>query len=285
MTGKPLSRFVTVGPHRLHYVEFPGAADSHNRPPVVLIPGLFSSHRQWARLVPFLNPPFRVLAFDYLGVGRSDKPADFSYTAASQAEVLYQAFQELEIERAHLIGASYGGGIALTLAGEHPEKVVTVTAIEGVFYWWGLMRVYHVLRLALATPLIGPLIFRLFIPLLIVVAWVRGLLILRHSPGEELRALKDCYLEPHAERRAWVNLLRTVGEDLRPNVGRVRDPILYLVGQMSHVRPFLTPALDFLRQAQPSARILFIPRGMHDLNVQLPEAIAPKILAFWQECR
>jgi len=270
------SRFVAAGPHRLHYHEYQSALTNPALPPVILISGLQASHRQWLRLAPLLSPPFRVLAFDYLGVGQSDKPEGFAYTARAQAEVIATALRALNIPRAHLVGASYGGGIVLALAGLYPELAATVTAIEGVFYWPGPMKWYGLMHHVYRAPRLGPFVFKAFYPSVKFYSLIRA-----RFNWAEFQMVSACYTEPYASRTAWANLMLTAGEDLRFVLPRIQAPILYLSGGQSWLKPFLRPMLRYLRRQQPTARLLTIPTGAHSLNVERPRQVAEAVLNFW----
>src|SRR5688572_24899575 len=56
-------RFALVDGQNVHYVE------AGEGPPVVLIPGAFSTYRVWNRVLPALARRHRVIAIDYLGAG------------------------------------------------------------------------------------------------------------------------------------------------------------------------------------------------------------------------
>ena len=76
---------------------------------------------------------FRVIAPDLLGYGYSGKPRNLDYTIARQAEMVVSFMQRLGIDRAVLVGSSYGGAIAATIALDHPdlvEKLVLVGAVN-----------------------------------------------------------------------------------------------------------------------------------------------------------
>lgn len=94
--------------------------------PVLLIhgsgPGV-SAWANWRLTIPALSPQRRVIAPDMVGFGFSDRPAGIRYgmdTWVAQAIGLLDA---LKIERADLIGNSFGGALALALAIRHPTRV------------------------------------------------------------------------------------------------------------------------------------------------------------------
>jgi len=109
--------YAIVNGIRLHY-DVAGEG-----PPVLLISGLGSPAIGWALQVKALTAHFRVVTFDNRGVGESDLPADPVYTTAQLADDAATLLRQLEIDRAHVLGASMGGTIAQELALRHPRLV------------------------------------------------------------------------------------------------------------------------------------------------------------------
>ena len=99
------------------------AYESHGRgETLLLIAGLGRDRRMWDAQVGPLAERLRVVAFDNRGVGRSDAPAG-PYTAAQMAADAAGLLDVLEVERAHVAGASLGGLIAQELALSRPQRV------------------------------------------------------------------------------------------------------------------------------------------------------------------
>jgi pimeloyl-ACP methyl ester carboxylesterase len=90
---------------------------------VLLINGLGAPSVGWALQVMALAPHFRVITFDNRGVGESDLPADPVYTTAQLADDAAALLRQLQIDRAHVVGASMGGTIAQEMALRHPRLV------------------------------------------------------------------------------------------------------------------------------------------------------------------
>ena len=107
---------VRVGDVELFY-EDAGAGE-----PLVLIMGFGGDHTAWAFQVPAFAERYRVISFDNRGAGRSDCP-DVPYTTRQMAEDTVGLLDALEIDRAHVVGASMGGMIAQELALNHPRRV------------------------------------------------------------------------------------------------------------------------------------------------------------------
>ncbi|MGD9528005.1 alpha/beta fold hydrolase [Pseudonocardia sp.] len=106
---------------RTNYLES-GTGDDH----VVLVhgsgPGV-TSYANWRLVLPELGKDFHCVAPDMVGFGYSDRPVDVAYSLDTWADQTLGVMDALGIERAHLIGNSFGGGIALRLATQHPDRV------------------------------------------------------------------------------------------------------------------------------------------------------------------
>jgi len=114
------SRSVQVAGHRVHYmVEGPAGG-----PVVVLVHGLGGHAEDWRNLAPYLaQAGFRVYMPDLPGYGRSEQPADFSYSVPDEAEAVVGFFDALGLKQVDLGGWSMGGAIVQHLAFRHPERV------------------------------------------------------------------------------------------------------------------------------------------------------------------
>jgi pimeloyl-ACP methyl ester carboxylesterase len=82
---------------------------------VVLIHGITSSSLSWVRVAPALADRFRVLAVDQKGHGDSSRP-DAGYRLADQAGEVARVCEALGLSETVMIGHSWGGAVALTLA-------------------------------------------------------------------------------------------------------------------------------------------------------------------------
>ena len=114
------SRSVTVAGHRIHY----NAEGPAGGMVVVLVHGLGGRAEDWRDLAPYLaKAGFRVYMPDLPGYGRSEKPADFSYSVPDEAEAVVGFLDALGLKQVDLGGWSMGGAIVQHLAFKHPERV------------------------------------------------------------------------------------------------------------------------------------------------------------------
>jgi pimeloyl-ACP methyl ester carboxylesterase len=109
--------YAIVNKIRVHY-EVSGKGD-----PVLLINGLSAPAVNWALQAKALAPHFTVIVFDNRGVGETDLPGDPVYSTGQLADDAAALLEHLEIPRAHVVGASMGGTIAMELALREPRLV------------------------------------------------------------------------------------------------------------------------------------------------------------------
>ena len=123
------SHFVEVDGATIHYQRF---GDISN-PTLLLIHGYTASTYVWNTVAPMLAAQkFHVVALDLIGFGYSDKPAWFDYTIASQARIVERLMNRLGIGKATIIGSSYGGAVAATLALDYAERVEKLVLVGAV---------------------------------------------------------------------------------------------------------------------------------------------------------
>ena len=105
---------------------------------LVFLHGLGSYVSFWRfQLDAFAAQGYRVIAFDELGYGKSDKPAMFPYTMEAMAEVVDEVMGLMNVEQATLIGHSMGGQVAMTTALRFPARVerLVLTSPAGFEYF------------------------------------------------------------------------------------------------------------------------------------------------------
>ncbi len=120
--------------------------------PVMLIHGSGPGVTAWANwrlTMPALATNFRVLAPDMVGFGYTERPAGVQYNMENWVSHILGFMDALGIEKAHVVGNSFGGGLALALAIRAPQRVdrlvlmgsagIAFPLTEGLDRVWG----YH----------------------------------------------------------------------------------------------------------------------------------------------
>jgi pimeloyl-ACP methyl ester carboxylesterase len=178
-------------------------------PVVVLVHGITSTSATWANVIPYLAEHCTVIAPDLLGHGESAKPRG-DYSLGAYASGIRDLLVALGHDRATFVGHSLGGGVAMQLAYQFPERCERLVLVDS----GGLGReVSGLLRVA---SLPGS---ELVLPLLVngrVVGAGRGVgrllgrlgLRLRTDVGEVLRG--HASLSDGQARAAFIHTLRTI---------------------------------------------------------------------------
>ena len=123
------SHFTHVDGASVHFQEFGDPA----KPTIILIHGYTASTYVWKTTAPLLaSNDFHVIAIDLLGFGYSEKPGWFDYSIESQARMVSRFMNRVGIGRATVIGSSYGGAVAATLALDYPERVEKLVLVDAV---------------------------------------------------------------------------------------------------------------------------------------------------------
>jgi haloalkane dehalogenase len=126
----PDERFAGLSgfPFAPHYLEQDGLRmhylDQGEGDPVLCLHGEPTWSFLYRKLIPGLTTAARVVAPDYFGFGRSDKPADVEwYTFDRHCASIRRLVEELDLRRVTVVVQDWGGPIGLRLAVEQPERV------------------------------------------------------------------------------------------------------------------------------------------------------------------
>lgn len=107
-------RFVDVHGHRQAFVK------TGSGPVLLLLHGVACDHTTWDRVIAPLAKDYTVIAPDLFGHGRSDKPRG-DYSLGAFANGMRDLLAILGVERATIVGHSFGGGVAMQFAYQFPE--------------------------------------------------------------------------------------------------------------------------------------------------------------------
>jgi len=116
---------VPRGGHRIYVRDHPGA-----EPTIILMHGFPDNVHLYDRLAPHLSPPRRVVAFDFLGWGNSDKPSGYPYTADNQTGDLDAVIAQLRLEQVVLVAHDASGPPAIDWALAQPGRVAGLVLLN-----------------------------------------------------------------------------------------------------------------------------------------------------------
>ena len=127
-------------------------------PPLVLLHGGLSDSREWRRQLDELSAEFTVVAWDAPGCGCSEDPPE-TFRLPDYADCLAAFIRKIGLVRPHVLGISFGGGLALELYHRYPtipRSLILASAYAG---WAGSLppevvkeRLYQTLRLSELPP-------------------------------------------------------------------------------------------------------------------------------------
>jgi pimeloyl-ACP methyl ester carboxylesterase len=129
------------GPGRLRFTRIAtesgsyAAIEAGTGPPVVMLHGLGGNKASFLPTIAALAPSFRTIAVDLLGFGDSDKPLGASYGPGFQARGIARLLDALGLERAHLLGHSMGGRVALELGFREPARAHGLVLMTPAMAW------------------------------------------------------------------------------------------------------------------------------------------------------
>ena len=255
----------------LHFIDFPADEAAANATPLVVIHGLLGSADNWRSHLKVWQRSRRVIALDLRNHGRSPHAEGMRY--ATMVDDVIALLDKLSIERAHVLGHSMGGKVAISLARLEPKRVASliVADIAPVAYEHGHDDVFAALdnvregqpkNRREADELLGQHVDSRPTRLFLATNLVRNddnVMALRVGLEEIKRGYSDIIGVPDGEQ---------------PYEG----PSLVLRGGDSHyVGDDMLPTL---REILPRARVVTLKNAGHWLHADQPEAFQQAVIAF-----
>ena len=127
VSNQPPEQWVEVADLRMRYLDWGGDGS-----PVIALHGLASSSHWYDVIAPLLAEEFRIIAPDQRGHGKTTQ-ATSGYDWATLSTDVVGLMDLLGIQRASVLGHSWGGHVASSLAAHHPERVSRLVMIDGGF--------------------------------------------------------------------------------------------------------------------------------------------------------
>jgi pimeloyl-ACP methyl ester carboxylesterase len=266
---------------RVHDVHVPGARLSTvsaggGPEEVVCLHGLGGNKTSMFETIAALTPERRAHALDLPGFGSSSKPARAPYDAAYFARIVIAFLDEMEIDRAHLVGNSMGGRVALEIAMTDPERVSSLSLLAPALAFRRRRELVPLVRLlrpelaaiphSLRAAQIRARFWSMFArperldPAVADIACEEFARTYRSRAARVafFAALRQIYLDPaYGERGLWTRLCE------------LEAPSLFVWGESD----VLVPAAfsRHVAAAMPDARQVILPECGHVPQVELPE--------------
>jgi pimeloyl-ACP methyl ester carboxylesterase len=250
--------FITVNGARLFYEAYGEVVPG--RSPIVLIHGATNTGQSdWGPVAPRLAAGgYYVIVPDCRGHGQSENPA-LSYSFAEMAADTAALVRALGFERAHIIGHSNGGNVALVTLMEHPEVIDTcVPQAANAYVSADLVAkepaIFDPDRVALKSP-----------------GW-RDEMIALHGGTHGPDYWRDLL-------RLTVHAIITEPNYTPVDLARVRRPVLVIQGENDTVNAPSRHA-QFIALNLPGAELWLAPATGHNVQLDLTEAWLARVLDF-----
>lgn len=244
--------------------------------PLFLLHGLGASRRQWFFQMPVFSKKFTTYAWDARGFGDSvtvSPVEDFSQFAQD----LKQAFDELGVTKAHVLGSSMGGRIALDFYEKYPDRVSSLILYDtfpGVNAWYVPRRL------------------------------IKKFLNYRQKPlreGKELSDISDGLARIITSKKTEPNFIKMISDGLAScpketylktidalfnylpvaQLGNISVPTLVIVGSEDRVTP---PLLShYMAWKIPNSRFCKIKKAGHIANIERAEEFNDVVMDFLQK--
>jgi haloalkane dehalogenase len=268
--------------HRIYAREYPG-----REPAIVLLHGFPDDLHLYDRLVPELAGR-RLVTFDFLGWGASDKPAGHPYTAANQTGDLDAVLEHLQPGPVVLVAHDASGPPAIDWALDHPAQVAGLVLLNTYYSRMPELRAPEAIFL-FSTPvlrwvarpvsrLLGDLVFRRLY------RWQVGRFF--RDPQVRERFLPLLYRQftttPGAHE-AFFGLNRDLRHALAagtaklPRLGRFGRPVRIVFGAAD---PYLNAGVARrFHELFPTSELVLVPGARHYVQMDAPGEVARHILA------
>ncbi|HEX8476676.1 MAG TPA: alpha/beta hydrolase [Pyrinomonadaceae bacterium] len=270
------SRFVEVDGVRVHYQE----AGEPDAPTLILIHGFCASTFVWSDvLMPLAEMGFRVVAADLVGFGFSDKPGAGEYTIDWQARMIVGLMDALGIERAALIGSSYGGAVAATCALDYPSRVERLVLVGAVSN--DEAKQQFLLQLA-ATPVMGDLVSPLVLSSPRLMRWRMSKVYAKGNAqlfeDERMRAHHLPLCSADTQRAVLRTLRRWNASRVEREAHTIEQPTLLVWGEEDRDVPLRHG--ERLHASMPNSRLVVFRRCGHLPQEEQPEEFAGLVAGF-----
>ncbi len=248
--------------------------EEHGRgEPLVLVPGFGTGLWIWYRQVPAFAERFRTIVFDPRGVARSEAP-DGPFTMRDLADDLAALLEALQVERAHVLGASFGGFVAQEFALAHPERtrslVLCCTSYGGAGH---VPPAPETLAAIASTKRLNT------------EERVRENLLLAFSPRfveeepAEVERVINLRAENDVHEHAYLRQLQAaVAFDAAARVGAINVPTLVITGDADVIVPHEN-SLN-LAAAIPGAALRIVEGGSHTFFIERPREFNRAVVEF-----
>jgi pimeloyl-ACP methyl ester carboxylesterase len=247
------------------------ASGPQDAPALVLLHGYFASLTMWSPNIAELSRDYRVYALDVMGQPSLSIPDQPIRSRADFVEWLTTILDALKVDRAHLVGMSYGGWLTLNYAIGAPERVKRIVLLSPAGSFLPLVKQFFMRSMPM-----------MFLPRRFVVdSFMNWLTYKENLQDERTRVLYDCVVDQMYLGARYFRMQAGVmpGVFSDDELRRLQTPTLLLIGQQEVI---YDPAasLERARRLIPNFEGELVPRASHDMSFSQAQFVNGRILEF-----
>jgi pimeloyl-ACP methyl ester carboxylesterase len=276
----PGGKLIEVNGVTLQYTDQAATKQGQEGEPIVLLHCYTCSGRWWDGMIPLLSGHHRVVTFDLLGHGGSEKPSS-GYEIGSQSAAVAAAMNQLGIRQATVIGHSMGGLVATSLAEQSSELVDRVVLIATPAEPGDAD--LPLLAKASRAPVIGEAIWRVKLPSMVKSSYADAFAPdvdvsdMFENPDQVVDDLGDMTYKSYKESHSAADDFLDSGS-VPSRLRTTGVPVLAIDGTEDQILDSEKILGDM--QTIPGARIVSIEGAGHSPNVEKPQETADAVLPF-----
>ncbi|MCM3291511.1 alpha/beta hydrolase [Paenibacillus sp. MER 180] len=247
------------------------ASGSEDAPPLVLLHAHEFSSTMWYRNSLELSKHFRIYAVDIIGDKNKTLVTRFPNSREEYAQWLCEVLDALHIERADIVGISFGALLALNLAIHFPERVgraIIMSPSSGLVGLSGKFIAKIICNSLISTR-------RQFVSKLF--RWNQHE---SHTHFFEQVVAGALWRKPHPNVKAGKRVWPHVFKDEELNT--ITCPLLIMLGEQD-ITQNPQAAMAKARSCLPSAVMEMLPGVGHFFNLQIPEIVNERVISFMKD--
>ncbi len=286
-TSPYIEHVVQRDSYHIYAREYPG-----EEPAIVLMHGFPDNLHLYDRLVPWLSSSRRVVTFDFLGWGASDKPAGYPYSAANQVLDIDAVVEHLKLEQIVLVAHDASGPPAIDWALGHPDRVAALVLLNTYYCAMPTLRAPEAIRL-FSTPIVrnvARVVSKLFHNFLFrkMYWWQVGKFMRDAAVRDEfVPLLYQQFADKPSTQPAFFSLNEDLPSTVRsrtkmiPKMNAFRGPVRIIFGESD---PYLNAGVARrFHELFPTSDLFLVADARHYVQIDEPEKVAGLILSTLRE--
>jgi len=242
---------------------------------LVFLNGLSQSTVAWFLMLPYFKEKFKVILVDFIFQGQSSKTAEWR-SFDRHAEDIKELLDKLKIEKAALVGLSYGSLVSQHFAVHYPQKLdklilMSTFAHKTPYYeaielaWWNSLQIggYSLMLDVMLPSVLGENYFK--------------------NPIIPIDLMKQARTDANSNSDALFKLMRATRErpDYRPMLKEIKTPTLIIHGEKDLLMS--VSLAQEVHKAIPNSVLEIIPNVGHTLNLEAIMQASQLILNFLEK--